>query len=47
MNRHVKKSIKVRKRWVINPKTKIKESDKAYYRPREKRKVIANAKDKT
>lgn len=35
----MKKPIRVRKRWVINPKTKVKESVKVYYRPREKRKA--------
>ena len=34
-----KKPIKVRKKWVINPKTKVKESDKIYIRPREKKKI--------
>ena len=32
-----KRPIKVRKRWAINHKTKVKRSEKVYYRPREKR----------
>jgi len=41
-----KQKIKVRRRWKVNPKTKIEESAKRYVRTREKRKtrkVIKNA----
>ena len=34
-----KSKVKVRKRWKINPKTKIKQSAKHYCRPKEKKKV--------
>ena len=30
---------KVRRRWTINPKSRVKLSDKAYHRPSEKKKV--------
>ena len=45
MRKGLKKRISARRRWIINPKTKIEESDSIYYRPREKRKVVKNAKD--
>lgn len=45
MKKGVKKRIAARRRWPVNPKTKVEESDRIYYRPREKRKVIKNAKD--
>ena len=32
-----KKRLKIRKRWVINPRTRIKESKKAYSRKRNKK----------
>ncbi|UCB57285.1 MAG: hypothetical protein JSV30_01495 [Candidatus Omnitrophota bacterium] len=41
-----KSPIKIRKRWKINPKTKIKESAKRYSRKKDKklvRKAIKNA----
>ncbi|MBN1353391.1 MAG: hypothetical protein JW994_01810 [Candidatus Omnitrophica bacterium] len=31
-----KKSIKIRKKWVINPKTRIKKSEKIYSRKKSK-----------
>ena len=34
-----KKPVKARKRWVINPKTRIKKSDKIYFRPKEKKRI--------
>jgi len=33
------KKIKVRKAWIINPKTKIKESGKRYNRPNKKKEL--------
>jgi len=39
MKKGLNKPIKIRKRWAINPKTKVKKSRKLYLRFREKRKV--------
>ena len=39
MKKGGKLPIKVRKRWVINPKTRIKRSEKVYSRPKEKTKL--------
>lgn len=39
MKKEVKRPVKIRKRWAINPKTKIKKSAKVYIRFKEKRKA--------
>ena len=44
MKKGRKKPIRVRKKWAINPKTKIEVSDKIYFRPREKRKAVKDEK---
>ena len=38
-------SIKIRKRWKINPKTKIKESKRVYRRKRQKQRFKKEIKD--
>ena len=40
-----KKRIKVRKKWVINPKTRVKESKKVYSRKRNKVRIHKEIRD--
>ena len=37
MRKGLKKPVRIRKKWAISPKTKVEESEKIYYRPKEKR----------
>jgi len=38
----MRKKVKIRRKWKINPKTRVKESGKIYSRKGKKRKVIKN-----
>ena len=37
MRKVSKRPVKARRRWVIDPKTRVKKSEKIHYRPKEKR----------
>ena len=37
MRKVSKGPVKARRRWAINPKTRVEKSEKIYYRPKEKR----------
>ena len=39
MNKMRKRRVKIRKKWVINPRTRVKESKKIYSRKRSKRRL--------
>ena len=39
MKKRLNKRISVRKKWALNPKTKVKESERVYNRPSEKERI--------
>lgn len=46
MRRKKPKALKIRRKWAINPKTRIKKSIKIYSRKREKKEIIRVKKGK-
>jgi len=39
MKKGLKKPVKVRRKWTLNPRTRVKESDRLYSRPKAKKAI--------